>query len=41
MSEINVAGTTNLEVTPESEQIQVGNFSGDRSNSGRSTTLYG
>lgn len=29
MSEINVAGTTNLEVTPESEQIQVGNFSGD------------
>jgi len=29
MSEINVVGTTNLEVTPESEQIQVGNFSGD------------
>lgn len=29
MSKINVVGTTNLEVTPESEQIQVGNFSGD------------
>ena len=29
MAEINVVGTTNLEVTPESEQIQVGNFSGD------------
>ena len=29
MSKINVVGTTNLEVTPESEQIQVGNYSGD------------
>ena len=29
MSTVNVAGTTNLEVTPESEQIQVGNFSND------------
>ena len=29
MAEINVVGTTNLEVTPESEQIQVGNFSTD------------
>lgn len=29
MAEVNVVGTTNLEVTPESEQIQVGNFSGD------------
>ena len=29
MAEINVVGTTNLEVAPESEQIQVGNFSND------------
>ena len=29
MATMNVVGTTNLEVAPESEQIQVGNFSGD------------
>ena len=29
MSTVNVVGTTNLEVTPESEMIQVGNFSND------------
>ena len=29
MAEINVSGTTNLEVTPESEQLTVGNFSTD------------
>lgn len=29
MTEINVSGTTNLDVTPESEQLTVGNFSTD------------
>jgi hypothetical protein len=29
MSTVNVAGTTNLEVTPESEMIRVGNYSND------------
>ena len=29
MAEINITGTTNLDVQPESEQISVGNFNGD------------
>ena len=40
MAEINVVGTTNLEVTPESEQIQVGNFSNDPQ-VGEDTSLNG
>jgi len=40
MAEINVVGTTNLEVTPESEQIQVGNFSTDPQ-VGEDTSLNG
>lgn len=40
MAEINIAGTNNLEVTPESEQIQVGNFSND-TQVGEDTSLNG
>ena len=31
MAEMNVTGTTNLNITPESEEIQVGNYSSDQS----------
>jgi hypothetical protein len=40
MAEMNIVGTTNLEVTPESEQIQVGNFSTDPQ-VGEDTSLNG
>ena len=40
MATMNVVGTTNLEVTPESEQIQVGNFSTDPQ-VGEDTSLNG
>lgn len=40
MAEINVVGTTNLEVTPESEQMLVGNFSNDPQ-VGEDTSLNG